>query len=96
MGSNPVIGLFMIVKRTSNICSKCKAAKVINMYYTDDLLGPSVIYDDLICLSCGLHLNNKPFQLCKEALLDYKKKYLYLFEKLNAINEKRSRFLILD
>lgn len=76
------------VTKSCETCRSCKSSsQVIRLKWEDDCGGPTVYYDDHICLECGLYANGG-CSLGEKSLSEYRRKYGYITSRENAAYRK--------
>lgn len=66
------------ITKSRQSCRRCKtSSQVIHMQWQDDC-GPTIEYDDHVCLECGLYTTGGGCSLCEESLQEYRMEYGHL------------------
>jgi len=67
------------VTKSKQVCRRCKTSEhVIRLQWQDDVGGPTIDYDDHVCLECGLYANGNGCSLQAKSLKSYQDQYGYV------------------
>lgn len=76
------------VTKSRQTCRKCKSSsQVIRVQWKDDCGGPTIYYDDPVCLGCGLYTSGG-CSLQEQSLKEYRRKYGHIVSRENAVYKK--------
>ncbi len=77
------------VTKSRQTCRECKSSsQVIRVRWQDDCGGPTIDYDNHICLGCGLYANGSGCSLGEQSLNEYQREYGYIVSRENAAYRK--------
>jgi len=76
------------VTKSRQTCRECKSSsQVIRIRWQDDCGGPTIDYDDHVCLGCGLYAASG-CSLQDESLKEYRRKHGHIVSRENAAYKK--------
>ena len=65
--------------RSDRVCRRCgESGRVLRLQWQDDVGGPTIAYDDHVCLECGLYANKSGCSLQAASLEEYRERYGYI------------------